>query len=202
MAITKHLTNDQVKRLMAEVKELRQFPVQSTSHAMSIFIELMLISGMRTDELCHLTVSCFDWSGGTLNILRPAKGSDRGTVRLPGALLDAIRVAVDEHGLTGPDLFSNIGYSGGNLVARKRMLQREWIRVRFKVFGEGFNLGLHSLRHTGALAVYASSKDIVAVQKFLRHRSMVTTQVYLVGLITPDFGGIMSRFIEEAKVNV
>lgn len=68
--------------------------------------------------------------------------------------------------------------SGGELrYEQVRRRCREWTS---RFFGEPYSF--HCLRHTAAVRLYEATRDVVAVQRMLGHRSLKWTSVYLQGL--------------------
>jgi hypothetical protein len=56
-----------------------------------------------------------------------------------------------------------------------------------RVFGRAFSF--HCFRHTAAVRVYERTRDVLAVQRYLGHRSLMWTEVYLRSLMVIDVGG-------------
>jgi integrase len=55
--------------------------------------------------------------------------------------------------------------------------RRAWHRLSMRYLGRVVKF--HSLRHTAAQRLFDATKDLLAVQKFLGHKSLASTQVYL-----------------------
>jgi len=62
---------------------------------------------------------------------------------------------------------------------------RQWTR---SICGKAFSL--HCLRHTAAIRVYEATRDVLAVQRFLGHRSLQWTESYLRSLVAVDVAGM------------
>ncbi len=61
------------------------------------------------------------------------------------------------------------------------VLKRLWSFTE-KSFGQRYSF--HCLRHTAAMRLYNATHDVVQVQRFLGHRSLQWTSVYLAGMQT------------------
>jgi len=66
-------------------------------------------------------------------------------------------------------------------------LRRFTLKVTREVCGRGYSF--HCLRHTAAVRVYRRTRDVLAVQRLLGHRSLQWTQSYLASLVVVDVGG-------------
>lgn len=132
-----------------------------------LMIELMAYGGLRRGEVARVRGS--DVQGQWLRV--EGKGGHTRMVPLPPHL--ARRIAA--HG--GSWLFP--GKINGHLSPR---------RVT-ELVGEVLPAGVtpHALRHRFATSVYATSRDIVAVQRLLGHARLETTMVYT-DLATEEIG--------------
>lgn len=65
---------------------------------------------------------------------------------------------------------------------RGKRIAKRTIRHAFRTWQQraGFDrlLGFHSLRHTAATSLYRRTKDLRLTQRFCRHRSVLSSQVY------------------------
>ena len=132
-----------------------------------LMIELMAYGGLRRGEVCKVRGD--DVQGEWLRI--EGKGGHTRVVPLPAHL--AKRIQALGEGWTFP------GKINGHLSPR---------RVG-ELVGELLPEGVtaHTLRHRFATSVYATSRDIVAVQRLLGHARLETTMVYT-DLATEEIG--------------
>jgi integrase len=173
-----------------ELKQLRQYLTWCEIHApphlaaWGALLELMLYSGLRTDEAVVLTVSSIDAEHGMVHIVDPSKGSNKGTVTVPHGSMVLRRLVdmADIEGL-GPTMpITKLLSDGLTVAARKKAMQRLWARTRLTVFGGNVQLGLHALRHTFVQATYkGSGSDLRAAQLAARHKSITSTERYITG---------------------
>ena len=168
---TKHhrpYTPEEVERILKSATGWRK-------HA----VELVLMSGLRQDELRRLNWTDFDFANRTITII--GKG-DRKRV-IPIAQSDwkcidrwhKVREMAMENGTLRYDapqwLFTRKGtrpvLSSGGI----------WATVSRRA---GINVKMHSLRKTYAMRIYErSGHDIMLVRDLLGHSSVETTQIYL-----------------------
>jgi integrase/recombinase XerC len=113
-------------------------------------------TGARATELLSLTKK--DLNPSTKSIfIRGIKGSDDREIPLNSLLFG--------------ELQSLFRVQNGFSISYPRLVQI-WNEVR------PVNKTFHSLRHTFAFRLYASSKDILLVQQALGHRSIHSTMIY------------------------
>jgi integrase len=126
---------------------------------------LMVYAGLRCCEVAALAWSDVDLDGGLLYVL--GKGGTEATVPIAGPL--AIILAGCDS-TDGPVIRS---VHGGHLrPARVSALVATHLRSL------GINATAHQLRHYAATHVLQRCGDVMVVRDFLRHASVVTTQVY------------------------
>lgn len=166
--INNNLTNEERDKFARALKARRDDPW--------IFcIELLLRSGMRTEELTKLdTKAHVNQTNGTLFIVA-AKGSNNRTVPLDRKMIGTIMAhfngaMLDRFGLS-PKSF-------------KRQLARRFDRFKFETLGYNYgHVTLHGLRATFAMAIYQGvENDVLLVSKLLGHKSIQNTMVYVENL--------------------
>ncbi len=147
-------------------------PLQRRDRAM---VELFYSSALRLAELAGLQWSDIDFDSALVRVL--GKGQKTRVVpvgRQARAALDAWRG--DHEQLAGPGVGTVfVGRHGRPLGVRAIQLRlAHWGRV----LGLDRRIHPHLLRHSAASHLLESSGDLRAVQEFLGHASLATTQVY------------------------
>lgn len=160
------LTVDETQRLLVVLDEAETVAERRDR----VLFRVMLATGIRVTSALEATVNDLDLRGGVLE-LRRTKGGGSLLVPLDGET----RRLLAEHvqGLTPGPLFPS--RSGGHL-GRRSVAQRflGWLARA----GITRKASLHSLRHTRAQEVYRATGDLLAVQRALGHRSVVSSAVY------------------------
>lgn len=148
--------------------------------AVVLLIELEFYTGIRTDELLRLKPQSIDVENSMLHVVRASKDSEQRSITAPGHVLKALMRHCEVMALSHEDTFEKLLNSKGEFPAVKKMMHRRWRRIAFEVFGYGFTLGLHSLRHSFAARIHKiTGNNVVAVQRALGHKSLKTTERYL-----------------------
>ena len=133
-------------------------------------IELLLGTGLRIGCTLALRVEDVDLEAREL-VLREMKGNAPAVLRLKPELVTLLR----EHLGARTDGFVFEGKNGRRLCSRHASnLLGEWcarVGIRSKV-------SPHRLRHTFAVGLYSRTRDLLAVQAALHHRSIASTLVY------------------------
>lgn len=136
-------------------------------------LELTYSSGLRLAELCSLTLDAISWSEQLLTVT--GKGRKTRIIPFGDFAKDALQawLAEREAMLTAPSLYLFVGKTGKPLSARA-------VQYRFKAWGlkAGIDLHPHMLRHSFATHMLESSGDLRAVQEFLGHSNISTTEIY------------------------
>ncbi len=143
------------------------------------------LCGLRWEEVSRVRFDDLDGIDGRL-LVRSAKGGHRRVLPIGVTFCAALRLLASCHGrvLTSTLVFVSrrgrpLGYTQ---VAR--VLGR-WTQ---RFFGRRYSF--HCLRHTAACRVYQASRDVLLVQRFLGHRSLMWTAAYLRALEDPGFAGL------------
>lgn len=165
-----------------EAQSLMEY-LDSTDEQHALIIQLLMLTGLRTHELWPLRTSDLDLVAGTLTVWNAAKGSTGRVIGLPQWYIIRARGKVlsqkDRDGAEQLVVALGYGSEGGSVATFKSVLRRSWQVVKRRVFGDRLKLGLHSLRHTFALKVYSITKNPLAVQNVLGHKSFKNTEKYL-----------------------
>lgn len=142
-----------------------------------VIAELLYASGLRISELVALDIADIDFERRTLRVL--GKGHKERVVPFgkpaERVIIDWIRshrkILATES--AGDALL--VGVRGSRLNVRQA---REVIATALKSLGDTSASGPHALRHTVATHLLDGGADLRAVQEFLGHASLATTQLY------------------------
>lgn len=141
-------------------------------------IRTMLRTGLRRFEFCKTRCGDAELDIGRLWVV--GKGNLKDFVPLPKAAVRTIQEWFRAKGKmesVSPRAFMFQGVDGGPISFSN--LRLRWRRV-LRQAGLSDHYGLHALRHTAGLIVYAQTADLGKTARFLRHTNMNTTaQFYL-----------------------
>lgn len=185
------LQPSQIDRLLSEKTEVTAGAGDSESAAESgpdarsqavaardkVIAELLYASGLRISELVALDVDDIDFERRTLKVL--GKGNKERVVpfgkpaeRVIIAWIRSHRKVLARQEAKGALL---VGARGARLNVRQA---REVISKALESLGDTAASGPHALRHTVATHLLDGGADLRAVQEFLGHASLATTQLY------------------------
>lgn len=136
-------------------------------------IALLVICGLRISEALAADVADLGHDKGHRTLTIHAKGGAEVKIPLPPVVAHAVDVAVGER-VSGPVLATSTGKAMDRRHAH-RTVQR---LCRLAGVADWEKIGPHDLRHTAVTAVLDATGSIDAGQRFARHASPVTTQVY------------------------
>lgn len=130
-------------------------------------IYLLLLTGMRRDELIHLEWNDIDLGRGVLHV-QPKIGWNPKNYK-------ARTIPINKQ---AKELLLSLPHAGTRVIGscHPTSLSRAFKRVLRRV--EIKNASLHTLRHTYASHLVMSGVDIATVQKLLGHSSVTTTMKY------------------------
>lgn len=134
--------------------------------------ELLLGTGMRIGELCHLKLSSLDLDNQTILILGKG-GKERVVYLVSNIVVDAIKAYLKLRTSHSEFIFINWN---------NRRMREESIRNIILSIGEKTvhrRITPHMFRHTFATMLLESNVDISYIQELLGHSSIRTTQIYL-----------------------
>lgn len=168
------------KRALSQT-ELSRFRLrveQSGADLKLCLLAIMADTGCRADEALKLTGEDFSSDYTVVNLKLPSKGSQPGQYKLTHStsklLCASLRAANPANTL------SHHIWPTRKLRARYNGLLDYWTRLRIHLMDEGSSaVGLHCFRHTVAQLYYEETKDILALQAVLRHKSDRSTRHYL-----------------------
>lgn len=137
-------------------------------------LELTYSSGLRLAELCNLHMQDISWGDQLLTIT----GKGRKTRIIPFG--DMAKNALDAWLVKRSLFITEASSTHVFLSKRGTMLSHRSVEYRFKQWGAdvGVNLHPHMLRHSFATHLLESSGDLRAVQEFLGHSHISTTEIY------------------------
>jgi integrase/recombinase XerC len=137
--------------------------------------ELFYSSGLRLSELSNIEFSNINFNECMLRIT--GKGNKTRIVPIGSKAVTAINLWVDIRKKYSKDSsnFLFIGKTGKAMSARNIQLR---MNILAKASGVEQKLYPHKLRHTVATHLLESSGNIRAVQEFLGHENISTTQIY------------------------
>ena len=142
-----------------------------------VIAELLYASGLRISELVSLDITDIDFERRTVRVV--GKGNKERVVPFGKPAERVINHWLRNHRkvLALPDTGGAllVGARGGRLNVRQA---REVIAQALKSLGDTSASGPHALRHTVATHLLDGGADLRAVQEFLGHSSLATTQLY------------------------
>lgn len=137
-------------------------------------LELMYRAGLRVGEACDLTLRDVDVANGTIRVV-DGKGGD-GTAYFDSESLQLLleRWKIVRRKLPKNDyLFCTL--KGGRVSERSTQMM---IKRRARRAGVKARVHPHMLRHTFATELLNEGFNIREVQEAMRHKDIVTTQIY------------------------
>ena len=137
--------------------------------------ELMYSSGLRLSEV--LALKFYDLRGAIDEIRVQGKGGKERVVPVGGKARQALtkwfsKRTLWDHGLTDQAFLTK----KGKALSPRTVQRRLGIRARHA--GLDQHVHPHALRHSAATHLLESSGDLRAIQEFLGHESLSTTQIY------------------------
>jgi type 1 fimbriae regulatory protein FimB/type 1 fimbriae regulatory protein FimE len=167
-----HLTETEIERLMEAARQNRQ------GHRDATAILLAYRHGLRASELVALRWDDFDLTRGRLHVQR-SKGGETAVHPIGGKEIRALRRLQRER--LGPSHYVFISERGAPLsgAGYQRMVARAGKSAQFP-----FLIHSHMLRHSTGYKLANDGHDSRAIQGYLGHRSLISTQRYMA--LAPD----------------
>jgi len=138
-------------------------------------IEVLYATGLRLSELTALNISDLDLSTGSLLVRKGKGGNDRQSILGRDAVLAVSNYLKERRKKPDHEKALWINHRGKRLSGR-------WIEKMLKKAAENAGLGVsanpHAWRHGVAIALLRKGASIRAVQVFLGHSKLKTTQIY------------------------
>jgi integrase len=133
-----------------------------------LIVDLMAIEGLRCIEVANLAISDWDRSRGRIRVR--GKAAEERSLPLADVVEVLLRAWVGERRL-------------GPVIGRSRQvistMVGRWIKAAGLKSHAYDGISAHALRHTAASNLYEACGDIKAVQRFLGHANVATTDRYL-----------------------
>ncbi|HYE92862.1 MAG TPA: tyrosine recombinase XerC [Terriglobales bacterium] len=146
-------------------------PREAASARDHAILELLYASGLRVSELTGLDLEHVDDAARTVRVL--GKGRKERIVPFNEHAARALAAWVGERGRHAGPLF--VGKRGGRLNQREVY---DLVAKAARGVGITRTIGPHTLRHTFATHLLNAGADLRAVQEFLGHARLSTTQRY------------------------
>ena len=160
--------------------ELKSFQavLERSKNKRDIFaFNLILFLGLRVQEAVNIQLKDID-NLERMILIRGLKSGRTRTYDIPGKLWRRYRAWIKvrkqlKSSKNNPYLFPARDYEDGQLSAQA-------LKKAFKSYVEkaGFESSIHSLRHSCAMIRVRNGSHPIAVQKWLRHRALSSTEVY------------------------
>jgi len=143
-------------------------------------IELFYSSGIRLSELVGLNMRDIDYEQGLMKVR--GKGKKERLVPVGDKAIVAVRAYFEKRCEISRSNVKN-DYDGPIFISREgtRLSTRSVARILDKLVlssGLGRKISPHTLRHTFATHMMEAGADLRAIQEFLGHESLSTTQKY------------------------
>lgn len=168
------------------IKALTEDPTNPRLLRLNATLEVLYATGLRISELCNLDLTSVDRTNLTVRVI--GKGNKERIIPLGQPALKALNRWVSKgrpqwlqpaHPETGqapaPQLALLIGPRGKR--ANPRQIRHD-LTLLLSTLHDTTATGAHVFRHTAATHMVDGGADIRAVQEFLGHSSLATTQVY------------------------
>ncbi len=150
--------------------EVAQAVIEAMGGQSKNFYRLIMETGLRFGEALNLRWSQVDLEGRKLVMEKSEKRSEGSILPLSDLAVEAL---IHQKQLTGggPQVFT---------VKKKTLLKvLKRAKEKMKHLDGAELVNAKNLRHLFATRLYAQTKDLVYVQRMLRHRSILTTQRYI-----------------------
>lgn len=134
--------------------------------------ELLLGTGMRIGELCHLKLSSLDLDNQTIRILGKG-GKERIVYLVSDIVVDAVKAYLKLRTSHSEFIFIN----WNNCRMREESIRSIILSIGERTVHR--RITPHMFRHTFATMLLESNVDISYIQELLGHSSIRTTQIYL-----------------------
>lgn len=178
-----------------EMKKIYWYIDQDPMNPAHVLIEVLAMTGMRTDELMRLKFSDFSYHSQEVTIDKPAKQSHKRTCFLTVRLVNKIRDLQEARNMSNfDDIALLICHKETSVADAARRLRKHFEIMKVYMFIGQKLPGLHGFRHTVANKVYEATKNIYKVKLALGHKSISTTdQYYSSGFTAPELETILGK---------
>ena len=154
---------------LCDIKELTLVAIRDKA-----IIELMYSSALRLSELSQLNLDNIDTSSNFVKVL--GKGQKERILPFGGKALHALKTWILKRTENRPKSNALFINKFGDRLSNRSIQNR----INFWVKKQGLNCKIspHTLRHSCATHLLEASGDLRAVQEFLGHEDISTTQIY------------------------
>lgn len=143
----------------------------------------LYVTGTRAQELCDLTVSSIKKRKDKTSLVIKGKGNNVRIINLPNLFADSLdKYLKYRHIENNPD--RHIFYSQTHeqmTISCVEEIVKKYVTLAKKQNPQLYTMGEytpHSFRHTTAVHMLEAGVPLMAIKKFLGHRSVQTTQIY------------------------
>lgn len=164
------LTEKEALKLLETVKK-RSVPSQKDRNQLIIMFFLFL--GLRVSELCALQIRSIDIQRKTVHVL--GKGGVRREVPLFDEMIPLLRTYLKERTVQSDYLFTK--KKTDEPLSRRSV--HDLVKSNVAAARIDKNIGCHSLRRTSATINLRSGINMRSIQRFLGHKNIGTTMLYL-----------------------
>lgn len=168
---TKSLTNKQIE-------DLSNYVDNNKEDLLAVFIDIMLTTGCRLDEVCSITPNDVDAFNCRIRIAKPAKNSVARNAPVHQSLCNNL-LDIAEARCIKPDQAYVWRITATSVYSAKKTIQLYWRRLRWHLWKQQVVEGVHCLRHTKARRIHEQTKDLYAVKLGLGHKSLQSTEFYM-----------------------
>jgi len=162
--LPRHLKDDQVTRLLAVIKEVRD---------RAMFM-LMLRCGLRVQEVADLTVDVVDYPRRQIFVSKGKGRKDR-VVYLSEDARSALWAYLAQRSAKARGLFL---VQKGPMRGQPLSVRGIQKRIEYYARKSKLNVSCHRLRHTMATQLLNADADLATIQDLLGHDQITTTQRY------------------------
>jgi len=155
--------------ILCDIKELTLAAIRDKA-----IIELMYSSALRLSELSQLDLDSIDITASYVKVI--GKGQKERILPFGAKALDALNIWLVKRIETNPTSNALFINKFGDRLSNRSIQNR----INFWVKKQGLNCKIspHTLRHSCATHLLEASGDLRAVQEFLGHEDISTTQIY------------------------
>jgi type 1 fimbriae regulatory protein FimB/type 1 fimbriae regulatory protein FimE len=161
-----YLTEKEIERLMDAARQNRW------GHRNATAILIAYRHGLRASELINVRWDDLDLTTGRMHVRR-AKGGEASVHPVGGKEMRALRRLQRETSVRSPYVFVSERGAPLSVAGYQRMVARAGKAARFP-----FLVHSHMLRHSTGYKLANDGQDTRAIQGYLGHRSIMSTQRY------------------------
>lgn len=173
--LPRHLKAQETAALVAGMEQDQEGAEGFRRQTLSLAVMLMLTTGLRISEVCHLTLADIDLADRSLAV--HGKGNrERRVFLIDAALVEECQAYLRQRAIRAPRCERLLVTERGGPVQPdyiRRLLHRT-----VDALGLERRITPHMLRHTAATRLLEAGVDIRLVQKLLGHSSIAVTEIY------------------------